>query len=289
MVNRTTLSDYATRRRHLAYAALAMLGFVLAHAAGQFAGALLSGQPWNQALPVIEKPVADLGKLVGAALTGWVPDVSLPTPLGPLSVRYTAAYMIYEWVKLPILLFLTTFGMTLLRLKAGVRRIEKTLGRDDLFGVLGGTALGMFTPVCSCTVTNLYAGLVAGGASRRASAAFLFASPALNEFAIIFMFVFGGLWGGVVYLVAGVLAAVATAYLSPLLGLNPQHFIAIKQSACSHQTSSNNSIIERAFEEALTLFKRLFVPVLISGALAALLVNFNLTVVQVLQRAQFQW
>ncbi|PJF48062.1 MAG: permease [Chloroflexi bacterium] len=289
MVNRTTLSDSAARRRYLAYAALAMVVFMLAHAVGQLAEALLSGKPWNQALPVIEKPVADLGKLVGTALTGWVPDVSLPTPLGPLAVRYTAAYTVYEWVKLPILLFLTTFGMTLLRLKAGVRRIEKTLGRDDLFGVLGGTALGMFTPVCSCTVTNLYAGLVAGGASRRASAAFLFASPALNEFAIIFMFIFGGLWGGVVYVVAGVLASIATAYLSPLLGLNPQHFIASKQNACSHQAAFTNSIIERAFEEASVLFKRLFVPVLISGALAGLLVNFNLTVVQVLQRAQFQW
>lgn len=117
----------------------------------------------------------------------------------------------------------------------------------------------------------------------------MFASPALNEFAIIFMFIFGGLWGGVVYVVAGVLASIATAYLSPLLGLNPQHFIAIKQNACSHQASFANSVIERAFEEALALCRRLFVPVLISGALAGLLVNFNLTVVQVLQRAQFQW
>lgn len=289
MVNKIALPGYVARRRYLAYAGLAMLGFMLAHAAGQFVSALLADKPWNQAVPVIEKPIADLGKAIGAALTGWVPDVSLPTPLGPLSVRYTAAYTIYEWVKLPALLFLTTFGMTLLRLKAGVRRIEKTLGRNDLFGVLGGTMLGMLTPVCSCTVTDLYAGLVAGGASRRASAAFLFASPALNEFAIIFMFIFGGLWGGVVYVVAGVLASIATAYLSPLLGLNPQHFIASKQSACSHQASFNNSIMERAFEEALALCKRLFVPVLISSALAGLLVNFNLTVVRVLQRAQFQW
>ncbi len=289
MVNGNTLSRHVAWRRYLAYAALAVLGFMLAHAAGQFAVALLVGKLWNQAVPVIEKPVADFGKAVGAALTGWLPDLSLSTPLGPLSVRYTVAYTIYEWVKLPLLLFLTTFGMTLLRLKAGVRRIEKTLGRDDLFGVLGGTALGMLTPVCSCTVTNLYAGLVAGGASRRASAAFLFASPALNEFAIVFMFIFGGLWGGVVYVAAGVLASVATAYLSPLLGLNPQHLIAIKQSACSHQASFNDSIMERAFEEALALCKRLLAPVLISGALAGLLVNFNLTVVQVLQRAQFQW
>ena len=39
----------------------------------------------------------------------------------------------------------------------------------------------------------------------------------------------------------------------------------------------------------MALCRRLLAPVLISGALAGLLVNFNLTVVQVLQRAQFHW
>jgi hypothetical protein len=53
--------------------------------------------------------------------------------------------------------------------------------------------------VPSCTVTNLYVGLVAGGASQRASSAFLFASPALNEFAIIFMFVIVGPVGALIY------------------------------------------------------------------------------------------
>ncbi|NWF79241.1 MAG: hypothetical protein HXY37_04225 [Chloroflexi bacterium] len=73
-------------------------------------------------------------------------------------------------------IFLTTFRMTLLRLWVGTTWIERTPGRKDLVGAGGGTLHGMFTPVCSCTVTNLYAGIVAGGpagAHRRC-----FTSPA---------------------------------------------------------------------------------------------------------------
>ncbi|MFN3333901.1 MAG: permease, partial [Caldilinea sp.] len=146
-----------------AYIALGALLFVLFHAGGQTVSALLAGKDFQHAVPVIEKPVADLGKAVAAALTGWMPDTVISTPVGDFSVRTTVAYTIYEWVKLPILLFLTTFGMTLLRLKVGAQKIEKTLGRDDFLGAVSGTITGMLTPVCSCTVTNLYAGLVAGG------------------------------------------------------------------------------------------------------------------------------
>ncbi len=147
-----------------------------------------------------------------------------PYPFGSIALKGTAAYLVYEWVKLPLILFLTTFGMALLRLKAGAKGLEQTLGRDDFWGAVGGAVTGMLTPVCSCTVTNLYAGLVAGGASRKASTAFLFASPALNEFAIVFMFTFGGLPGGLLYLAFGFAASILTAYLAPLAGAFSQRF-----------------------------------------------------------------
>lgn len=280
----------SNQRSIYAYIALGALLFVLFHAGGQTVSAVLAGKDFQHAVPVIEKPVADLGKAVAAALTGWMPDTVISTPVGDFSVRTTVAYTIYEWVKLPILLFLTTFGMTLLRLKVGAQKIEKTLGRDDFLGAVSGTITGMLTPVCSCTVTNLYAGLVAGGASRKASTAFLFASPALNEFAIVFMFVFGGLWGGLTYLFVGFWAAITTAYLSPLLGLNPQNFVdVVLKTRCHISHGAHANVIEHAFEDALLLSRRLLLAVLISGLLAGILVNFNLTVVQVMQHTQFQW
>jgi uncharacterized membrane protein YraQ (UPF0718 family) len=180
--------------------------------------------------------------------------------------------------------------MTLLRLGVGTTWIERTLGRNDFVGAGGGTLLGMFTPVCSCTVTNLYAGIVAGGASRRSSAAFLFASPALNEFAIIFMFVIAGPLGGGIYLLAGIVAALITAYAAPLLGLTPDRFVGkVIPLRTANEAPPSAPLLVRAHRETWHLFKRLFGVVLFSGLLAGILINFNLTLVASLQQAGAAW
>lgn len=270
--------------------ALILLFFVLAHSAWQTTSALYAGKPLQQALPVLEKPLADFGKWVGAALTQWMPEWKLETPFGPLSVKGTAAYTIYEFIKLPLILFLTTFGMALLRLKVSAKGLEKTLGRDDWLGAFGGALTGMLTPVCSCTVTNLYAGLVAGGASRKASTAFLFASPALNEFAIIFMFTFSGLAGGLVYLAFGFAASILTAYLAPMLGISPQNFVdKIAGLFCHHPHASGQNALQNAFDDAQAMLKRLLFPILLSGFLAGVLVNFNLGLVEVMKAVRYEW
>lgn len=271
-----------------ALALLVLIG-VVASALIQSGWALLAGRPVQEAIPVLEKPIADLGRIVGARLTAWLPETVFTTPLGDFSLKRFISYTIYEWVKLPALLFLTTYGMTLLRLRLGTRAMAKTLGRDDFIGALSGTFVGMFTPVCSCTVTNLYVGLVAGGASRKASSAFLFASPALNEFAIIFMFMAGGLLGGSLYLTLGIIASLATAYLASYLGLNPNAFVCRAAGLVAHHSPSPPGLLARAFAETLHLCRRLIVPVLLSGLLAGLLVNFNLTLIQTMQAVQFNW
>lgn len=287
MLRKPMTFDY---ERFVPVVALVMLALVVGQALFQSLSAWLAGAELKNMVPVFEKPIADAGKALGAALTAWIPAWSIPTPFGPIELQKTVAYIIYEWFKLPIILFLTTFGMTLLRLRVGTKWIERTLGRNDLVGAGGGTLLGIFTPVCSCTVTNLYAGIVAGGASRRASAAFLFASPALNEFAIIFMFVIVGPLGGGIYLLAGIVAALITAYASPLLGLTPERFVHdVIPLPSTQQQASPESLLVRAHREAWHLFKRLFGVVLLSGLLAGLLINFNLTLVASLQQAGAAW
>lgn len=279
------------REKILAYLSLLAVLVVLVLALGQSAHALRSGAPLEKAIPVLEAPIADLGKWIGAWLTAWIaPDLSLPTPLGDVSVRHTLAYAVYEWVKLPIILYLTTFGMTSIRLSLSTERLERTLGRGDALGVLGGIILGVFTPVCSCTVTNLYAGLLAGGAHRRAAAAFLFASPAMNEFAIIFMLLAAGPLGVGLYLLSGAAAAFALAYLCDCFGLSPACLLRTSRT-CSHTPASTTrlSALVRAQRETMRLVRRLLLAVLLSGALAALLTNFNLTLVAALHQAGHAW
>lgn len=279
----------ARLERVAALAALAVLLAIIAQALLQSVQGWLAGKALREAVPVFEAPIANAGKALGAQLTAWMPEWRLSTPLGPLDVRYTLAYAIYEWFKLPLLLFLTTYGMVLLRLSVSRGWLERSVGRNDLAGAAAGALLGMVTPVCSCTVTNLYAALAAGGASRRATAAFLFASPALNEFAIIFMFLIVGVQGGLLYVGFGLFAALLTAYLAPQLGLAPERFVGRAVCADWLEQDEAAGVLVRSFREAWRLFRRLLPVVLLSGAVAALLVNFNLTLVETLQRTGAQW
>jgi uncharacterized membrane protein YraQ (UPF0718 family) len=275
--------------RMMPIVSLIVLALMIGQSIIHSVGAWMSGAEAKHIVPVFEAPIAHAGKALGAAFTSWMPAWVIPTPFGPLDVKYTASYTIYEWFKLPIILFLTTYGMTLLRLRVSTKWIERSIGRNDLPGALGGTLMGMVTPVCSCTVTNIYAGIVAGGASQRASSAFLFASPALNEFAIMFMFVIVGPTGALIYVLAGIVAALATAYLAPLLGLDPARFVHRIMPAHSCCGCVKESVLVRAHREAWALFKRLFSVVLFSGLLAGVLVNFNLTLVEYLKQAGAAW
>lgn len=278
-----------TAERVMPLLALVVLLTMISQVIGHSVGHWLAGSDVTQIVPVFEAPIANAGKALGALLTAWMPAWVIATPFGPLDVRATTAYVIYEWFKLPLILFLTTYAMALLRLSVSTAWLERTLGRNDLLGILGGVALGMVTPVCSCTVTNIYAGLAADGASRRASAAFLFASPALNEFAIIFMFVVAGPMAGLVYVVAGALAAILTGYLAPVLGLDPNRFVQRDSLTPACRCAGPASILARAYQEAWLLFRRLLGVVLLSGLLAGILVNFNLTLVTALQQAGSVW
>jgi len=290
MINRLLIvTTRESFERLMSIVSLIALVLIVGIALFESVRAWLTGADPQHLFPVFEIPIAQAGKALGKTLTDWMPDWSIPSPFGVIDVKYTAAYIIYEWFKLPIILFLTTYGMTLLRLRISTAWLERTIGRNDLMGAIAGTLMGMVTPVCSCTVTNLYAGLVAGGASQRASSAFLFASPALNEFAIIFMFVIVGPVGALIYVLAGVIAALVTAYLAPFLGLDPSRFIKDhlnRHASCSHV---NESLLIRAHREAWSLFKRLFGVVLFSGLLAGILVNFNLTPVAYLKQIGAVW
>ncbi|MGQ9550262.1 MAG: permease [Roseiflexus sp.] len=290
MINRPTLiAVRGSFERMMPVISLAALALIVGMALFQSVNAWLTGDEVKNIVPVFEAPIAQAGKALGKALTDWMPAWIVPTPFGPLDVKYTASYTIYEWFKLPIILFLTTYGMALLRLRVSTGWIERTIGRNDMLGAVGGTLMGMVTPVCSCTVTNLYAGLVAGGASQRASSAFLFASPALNEFAIIFMFVIVGPTGALLYVLAGFVASIATAYFAPLLGLDPARFVHRHMTGHTSCECVRESILIRAHHEAWVLFKRLFYVVLFSGLLAGILVNFNLTLVEYLKQAGAVW
>lgn len=159
------------------------------------------------------KPHTELCKFVGRAFTSWLPS-------GP--IRNVSEYFVYDFFKIVTMLLLTTFVLSCVRMFIGAHRLRRIIGRHDLVGQMGGAALGVVTPVCSCSVAPLYSSLVASGASLPASATFLFAAPAVNEFAIALVLIALGPIGGGIYVALGVVAALITGRLVKPLGLIPR-------------------------------------------------------------------
>jgi len=193
-------------------------------------------------------------------------------------VKDFMGYWIYDLVKIVLLLLLTSFVLNLIRECIGVRRLKRSLGRDDWVGMCAGAALGVVTPVCSCSVAPLYASLLHGGAAHRSAACFLFAAPAVNEFAIVLVFFALGWQWAVVYTCLGLVEALFTGHFASNLGLEPCLCYSPEHGdAFAIKARFGWSACRAAATDAIKLTNRLKWALVVGAGLAALLVNFNLT------------
>lgn len=174
------------------------------------AGGLPLKEDWKLELFDPFAPLTRFSQWVGARSVDWLPDGSVKDFIG---------YWVYDLVKIVLLLLITSFVLNLIRKWIGVQWLRQSLGRDDGIGMCCGAALGVITPVCSCSVTPLYASLVHGGAAKRPAACFLFAAPAVNEFAIVLVLIALGWQAAFIYTLFGQLAALLTGYFAYTAGL----------------------------------------------------------------------
>ncbi|MCS7209312.1 MAG: permease [Fimbriimonadales bacterium] len=226
-------------------------------------------------------PITALSKWVGRVLTQWLPEHPLTAFL---------EYWIYDFVKMAILLVLTTTVLGFARRLVGVKWLRRSVGRSDWKGTVAGALLGVFTPVCSCSVTPLYASLLHAGASRQSAGAFLFAAPAVNEFAIVVVLLVLGWQGALLYLTLGLGAAMITGRYAHKFGLEPCALCNAPrmQVFAEGRRPLLRALVESAYE-ALTLLRRLSVALLVGAALAAVLVNYNLRPVEVMLQIGHAW
>ena len=229
---------------------------------------------WNSWMFDPFGPLTAFSKWVGAQSVVLLPDGFVKEFIG---------YWVYDLVKIVSLLLMTSFPLNLIRKWVGMKWLRRSLGRDDWFGMCCGAALGVVTPVCSCSVTPLYASLLHGGAARRPAACFLFAAPAVNEFAIVLVWIALGWQWAMIYAALGLLAALLTGLFAHRLGLEPCPWCA-PASRDPFEASSRFAWAtwRAAAIDALKLANRLKWAMMIGAGLAAALVNFNLTPVQVL-------
>ena len=120
------------------------------------------------------------------------------------------AFFLYDVPKILLLLSGMIFLISILRTFFSPEQTRAMLGgkREGLGNVLAAM-LGIVTPFCSCSAVPLFIGFVESGIPLGVTFSFLIAAPTINEVAVVMLF---GLFGWKVaglYIVSGLVIAVA--------------------------------------------------------------------------------
>lgn len=143
-------------------------------------------------------------------------------------------FMVYNWMSLPyesnlsntvwffistlqkifLLLILVIFLAGIVRSFFSPEKTRKLLEGKSLFaGNVMASLLGIVTPFCSCSAIPLFLGFVETGIPIGITFSFLIAAPMINEVAVIMLFSLFGWKVGVIYIITGLLIAIASGWI----------------------------------------------------------------------------
>ena len=143
-------------------------------------------------------------------------------------------FMVYNWMNLPyesnlsntiwffistlqkifLLLVLVIFAAGIVRSYFSPEKTRKALEGKSLFaGNFLAALLGIVTPFCSCSAIPLFLGFVEAGIPVGITFSFLIAAPMINEVAIIMLFSLFGWEVGFIYIMMGLIIAIAAGWI----------------------------------------------------------------------------
>jgi uncharacterized protein len=174
-------------------------------------------------VPLLLIPVWYLAYHYLQPLTDWLIDDVLALTRG---ARLTEAlrFFVFELPKVLLLLTLIIFFVGIIRSYFSPERTRKALEGKSLFaGNVMASLLGVVTPFCSCSAIPLFLGFVESGVPLGVTFSFLIASPMINEVAIILLFGLFGWKTALIYVITGLVIAIAAGYVIGKLKL--EHWV----------------------------------------------------------------
>ena len=141
--------------------------------------------------------------------------------LDPASqVGQSVAFFVYDVPKILLLLTAMVFGITVLRTFISPAQTRRWLGGRRLgLGNVLAALVGVITPFCSCSAVPLFIGFVEAGLPLGVTFSYLVAAPMVNEVALVMLFgLFGWQIAGL-YLLSGMVIAIAAGLIIGRLGM----------------------------------------------------------------------
>ena len=129
-------------------------------------------------------------------------------------------FFLYDTPKVLMLLSLIIFGVGIIRTFFTPERTRRILaGKRESAGNVMAALLGIVTPFCSCSAVPLFIGFVTAGVPLGVTLSFLIAAPMVNEVALILLYGLLGWKIAGLYLMTGLLVAIAAGWVIGRLGM----------------------------------------------------------------------
>ena len=212
-----------------------------------------------------------LHDLVGAALSGLSLDIH--TKIGG-----SIHFFIYDIIKIMVLLGTLIFIISYIQSYFPPERTKKILGRfHGLSANILAALLGTVTPFCSCSSIPLFIGFTTAGLPLGVTFSFLISSPMVDLGSLVLLMSVFGLKTAVVYVVSGLVIAVAGGTMIEAMHLDDQVEAFIRKGRridMEIETMHAKERMEYAWQQVVSTAKKVFPYVIVGVGIGALIHNW---------------
>ena len=187
-------------------------------------------------------------------------------------------FFIYDVIKIVFLLCVLIFIISYIQSYFPPERTKKILGRfHGTSANIIAALLGTVTPFCSCSSIPLFIGFTSAGLSLGVTFSFLISSPMVDLGSLVLLMSIFGAKVAIVYVVLGLVVAVAGGTLIEKLHLENQveEFIrSAKQIDVSLEELTVKDRLKYSAEQVAGTFKKVFPYILIGVGIGAFIHNW---------------
>lgn len=187
-------------------------------------------------------------------------------------------FFLYDVIKITILLCVLIFLVSYIQSYFPPQRSRAILGRFRGIGANCIAALlGTVTPFCSCSSIPLFMGFTSAGLPLGVTFSFLISSPMVDLGSLILLMSIFGAKVAILYVVLGLVVAVAGGTLIQHLGLEGQVEDFIRQAggaAGDAPTLTQHDRVMYAKEQVVSTFRKVFPYILVGVGIGAVIHNW---------------
>lgn len=187
-------------------------------------------------------------------------------------------FFIYDVIKIVFLLCLLIFIISYIQSFFPPERTKKILGRFHGIGAnIIAALLGTVTPFCSCSSIPLFIGFTSAGLPLGVTFSFLISSPMVDLGSLVLLMSIFGAKVAVIYVVLGLVIAVAGGTLIEKLHLDDQveEFIRnAKQIDIPQEELTVKDRVKYAWEQVVETLKKVFPYILVGVGIGAFIHNW---------------